>query len=60
MAPCPCPPCVQLVKLWDLRSCAVVSEAAVHTGPVAKLAFSPARNQLMSAALDGTVATWDV
>lgn len=47
------------VQMWDANGSPLGSAIKAHNGAIEELAFSPDGQQLLSAALDGTVMDWD-
>ncbi|GFR49400.1 hypothetical protein Agub_g11452 [Astrephomene gubernaculifera] len=48
------------VKVWDWRTGAEVASGAVHTAPVTKLSYSPDDRTIVSVAMDGSMAFWQL
>jgi hypothetical protein len=46
--------------VFDWRNGAEVAAAALHSAPVAKLAFSPDDRGIVSVAVDGSMAFWQL
>mmetsp|Transcript_4915 Transcript_4915/g.10559 ORF Transcript_4915/g.10559 Transcript_4915/m.10559 type:complete len:624 (+) Transcript_4915:105-1976(+) len=54
-----------VIKMWELRSGALITETVGHTSGVTKMAFAPVAAapgpvQMVSAGLDGVVGMWEV
>ncbi|KXZ44948.1 hypothetical protein GPECTOR_60g725 [Gonium pectorale] len=48
------------VKVWDWQHGAEIAAGTVHTGPVTKVVFGPDDRSLVSVALDGSMAFWQL
>lgn len=49
-----------VVKLWDVRTGACLSEGVGHSGAIVGLSFSPDDRQLVSVAKDGGIFVWNL
>lgn len=50
----------RVVKIWDIRTGAILSKMEGHTYPVLTLAFSPDGSRLVSGSGDTTLIVWDL
>jgi WD40 repeat protein len=50
----------QVVKLWDARTCRVVTEGLGHSGCIRDVQFSPDDKQLLSVGDDGNIFVWNL
>jgi WD40 repeat protein len=50
----------QLVRVWDLRTGALLQRHSAHTAPVTRVAFSPYGDELVSTGKDGVARLWSV
>lgn len=49
-----------LLQVWDWHTGAELAGAALHSGPVAALCYSPDDRAIVSVAVDGSVAFWQL
>jgi cilia- and flagella-associated protein 52 len=51
---------MQVLKLWDFASSALLAEGKGHSGSICSVKFSPDDRQIVSVGLDGNILVWNV
>ena len=49
-----------ILRIWDFKSCTLISEAAGHSSTISSITFSPDDKQIVSVGYDGSIFLWSL